>query len=122
MSTINDRIAYLIKELGITKTKFAEAVNLSQPFVSAICTGAKTPSDRTISDICRIFNVSELWLRTGEGEMYVRRSRNEEIAMLINDLMREEDESFRKRFIAAMLEIPPEFWPELEKFFKRLGG
>ena len=39
MSTINERIAYLIKDLGITKTKFAETINLSQPFESAVCSG-----------------------------------------------------------------------------------
>lgn len=122
METINARISGLISNLGISKTKFAEQLNLSPSFVTRICAGDKIPSDRTISDICRIFNVSELWLRTGDGEMHVRRSRNEEIAMLINDLMREEDESFRKRFTAAMLELPAEFWPELEKFFKKLGG
>ena len=121
MSTINERIAYLIKDLGITKTKFAETINLSQPFVSAVCSGAKMPSDRTISDICREFNVSLAWLEDGIGEMYVQRSVNEELALMVTDLMSEADDSFRKRFVSAFLAFPPEKLAVLEEFVNELA-
>ena len=120
MGTISERIAFLIKDQHETRTSFAEKINLSQPFVSGLCSGAKQPSDRTISDICRVFGVSEAWLRDGVGEMYVRRSANEELAILVNDLMSDADESFRKRFVTALLELPPEFWPDFEVFLKKL--
>lgn len=120
MGTISERIAFLIKDQHETRTSFAEKINLSQPFVSGLCSGAKQPSDRTISDICRVFGVSEAWLRDGVGEMYVRRSANEELAILVNDLMSDADESFRKRFVTALLELPPEFWPDFEAFLKKL--
>lgn len=120
MGTISERIAFLIKDQHETRTSFAEKINLSQPFVSGLCSGAKQPSDRTISDICRVFGVSEAWLRDGVGEMYVRRSANEELAILVNDLMSDADESFRKRFVTALLELPPEFWPDFEAFLKNL--
>lgn len=120
MGTISERIAFLIKDQHETRTSFAEKINLSQPFVSGLCSGAKQPSDRTISDICRVFGVSEAWLRDGVGEMYVRRSANEELAILVNDLMSDADESFRKRFVTALMELPPEFWPDFEAFLKKL--
>lgn len=122
MSTINDRIAYLIKDLGITKTKFAETINLSQPFVSAVCSGSKIPSDRTISDICREFNVSLAWLQDGTEPMYVQRSENERMAMLFNDVLAEADESTRKRGIAAALDMPPEFWDNILEYAKKITG
>lgn len=121
MGTISERIAFLIKDQHETRTSFAEKINLSQPFVSGLCSGAKQPSDRTISDICRVFSVSEAWLREGEGEMYVRRSANEELAILVNDLMSDADESFRKRFVTALLELPPDLWSAFEKFVKDLS-
>ena len=71
MSSINDRIAECVKASGLTKTAFAERINVSQSFISNLCLNKKVPSDRTISDICREFNVSEVWLRTGEGTMFV---------------------------------------------------
>ncbi len=122
MNTINDRISYLIKDLGITKTKFAETINLSQPFVSAVCSGSKMPSDRTISDICREFNVSLAWLEDGVGEMYVQRTENERMAMMFADVLAESDESTRKRGIAAALEMPPEFWDNILEYAKKITG
>ena len=122
MNTINDRIAYLIKDLGITKTKFAETINLSQPFVSAVCSGSKMPSDRTISDLGREFNVSLAWLEDGEGAMYVQRSENERMAMLFTDVLAEADESTRKRGIAAALDMPPEFWDNILEYAKKITG
>lgn len=121
MQTIGDRISAVIRRSGLTKTKFAEQLHLSQPFVSGICSGAKQPSDRTIADICREFNVSEAWLRNGDGEMFVTRTMNQELAMMVNELMTESDESYRKRFVAALLELPPELWPDLERFLKKLA-
>lgn len=120
MQTIGDRISIIIKRSGLTKTKFAEQLHLSQQFISSLCSGAKQPSDRTIADICREFNVSEAWLRDGVGDIEVKRTMNQELALMVNDLMTEADESFRKRFVAALLELPPEFWPELENFLKNL--
>lgn len=120
MGTISERIAFLIKNQDLTQAKFADLLHLTQAYVSRICSGAKQPSDRTISDICRVFGVSEAWLRDGVGEMYVRRSANEELAILVNDLMSDADESFRKRFVTALMELPPEFWPDFEAFLKKL--
>lgn len=121
MEDINNRIDLLIKDLGITKTRFADSLHVSSQFISSLCSGAKQPSERTISDICREFNVSLDWLQSGNGEMYVQRSANEELGLMVASLMAEADESFRKRFVSAMLELPPEFWPELEKFIKKIA-
>ena len=62
---MNIRIAQIIVALGIKRTEFAKKIGISSPFVSELCSGAKKASDRTITDICREFNVSETWLRPG---------------------------------------------------------
>lgn len=67
---MNERIKLLIQMLNISKTKFAEKLNISQAFVSQMCSGAREPSERTIQDICRVFGVCEKWLREGVGPMY----------------------------------------------------
>lgn len=121
MQTIGDRISLVIKRSGLTKTKFAEQLNVSAAYISQMCSGARFPSDRTIADICREFNVSEAWLRDGVGDMEVKRTMNQELALMVNELMTESDESYRKRFVAALLELPPEFWPELKRFLEKLA-
>lgn len=75
--------------------------------------GVSAPSDRTIADICREFNVNETWLRTGEGEMFVKLSRSEEISAFMGDILSGE-EDFRARLIAALARLTPEQWQQLE--------
>ena len=122
MDTINSRIEFLIKDLEITKTSFAEQLHVSVAFISGLCSGVKNPSDRTISDIRRVFGVSEAWLRDGTEPMYVQRSENERMAMLFNDVLAEADESTRKRGIAAALDMPPEFWDNILEYAKKITG
>lgn len=120
MNTINDRIALLIKDLGITRSSFADRIRVSRPFVSELCSGVKQPSDRTIADIAREFGVSLAWLEGGEGEMYVKRSANEELALLVSNIMSDVDDSFRKRFITLLMALPPEDWGKIERFIDEL--
>lgn len=67
---MNERIKLIIYTLKIKKVEFARRLKLSQPYISEMCSGKTKPSDRTITDICREFNVNETWLRTGEGDMF----------------------------------------------------
>lgn len=120
METINQRIDFLIRDIGITKTKFAEKLHVSSQFVSSLCSGAKQPSDRTIADIAREFGVSLAWLQCGEGEMYVKRSANEELGLLVANIMSDADDSFRKRFVTLLMALPPEDWGKIERFIDEL--
>ena len=118
METINQRIDFLIKNLKLTKTKFAEPLNLSSQFVSSICSGTKQPSDRTIADICREFNVNETWLRTGEGEMMKELTRNQEIVEFLGKVMNDPDDAPRKRFISIISKLDVAEWEILDGIAK----
>lgn len=89
---MNERINELINTLGMKKVEFARRLNVSQPFVSELCSGAKSPSSRTIADICREFDVNEDWLRTGEGDMYIKKLPTDEVAEYVSELL-DNDES-----------------------------
>jgi transcriptional regulator with XRE-family HTH domain len=120
MNHLNERINYLIKSLGMKKTAFAEKLNVSQAFVSQLCSGVKQPSERTIQDICTKFNVNENWLRTGNGEMFIRLSRNDEIAKFVGELMKEEEDSFKNRLIAGLAALDDTGWEVLETFLNSI--
>ena len=49
MKEMNERISTIIEASGIKKTVFADRLNVSQAFVSQLCSGVKQPSDRTIA-------------------------------------------------------------------------
>lgn len=122
VNKLGERIKQIRLAAGLTQQQFAERICLSRNFIAVIETSGRKPSDRTVSDICREFGVSLAWLEEGVGDMYVQRSANEELALMVTSLMGEADESFRKRFISAMMELPPAFWPEFEKFLKKITG
>lgn len=120
MNTINERIAFLIKDQGLTQAKFAEMFHFGQSNVSKICNGTVTPTDSLIDAICTKLNVSLAWLEDGVGEMYVQRSANEELALLVSNIMSDADDSFRKRFLSLLMALPPEDWIKIEHFVDSL--
>ena len=67
---MNRRIASIRKISNLTQDDFGTRIGLSRNYVWMIEKGERIPSDRTIADICREFNVNEHWLRTGEGEIF----------------------------------------------------
>lgn len=112
---MNERIDAIIAAKGMKKTEFAQKLNVSQAYVSQLCSGTKSPSDRTISDICRVFDVNEGWLRTGEGEMFVPISRSQEIADFVGDVLKGEEDTFKRRFIAMLARLDENDWKYLEE-------
>lgn len=66
---MNTRIKFLRKHLNLTQQEFADRLGVRRGTIASYEAGS-APSSRTISDICRVFGVDELWLRTGEGEMF----------------------------------------------------
>ena len=120
MSDISSRISAVIKSSGLTKTAFSKKIGLSQPFVSQLASGDASPSDRTIVDICREFGVSEHWLRTGEGEMFVRLSREEEITKFLMTVIRDPDSEFQRQLLATMSKLEPAQWKLMEQMLDNL--
>ena len=70
---------------------------------------------KMFKSICREFDVNEEWLRTGEGEMFKELSRSEKIAVFLTDVLKDEDDSFRKQFIEAFSELDLNDWKVLER-------
>ena len=93
---------------------------MSPNFVWMIEKGTRMPSERTISDICRIFNVSEDWVRTGEGDMFLPRSRHDEIAEFMRDLTYLDDDDFKVRFISMLANLDESRWVLLEAMAQKL--
>lgn len=96
---MNERIKHFRKDiLKMSQKDFAEQLGLSENFVWMIEKGNRIPSDRTISDICRIFDIQEDWLRDGLEPMRAAKSREEEIADLVGSALTGSSE-FKKSVI-----------------------
>ena len=107
---MHTRISRIVNESGLTKTDFAKRLNLSQPFVSRMCAGDTSPSDRTIADICREFRIREEWLRTGEGDMAIADTERDKLQSFFADVLATAPDE-RSAFVAALADLPDAFWP-----------
>lgn len=116
-----ERVKKLRKDvLNITQQEFADSVHISRSNMGNIEIGRIAMTDRVIGDICRAFNVSEDWLRTGEGEMFVKLSRDEEIAAFVGSVIGDEDAVFKRRFISMLSKLNESQWELLEQMVEKL--
>lgn len=117
---IGERIRHLRKnELKMTQDDFASKIDISRSNIGNIEIGRIAVTERIIASICREFNVSEEWLRTGNGEMFVPLKRNQLITDFTADLIME-DNTFKKRLVEALAKLDESEWEVLEKLAESL--
>ncbi len=118
--TIGERVKELRKQINLTQQAFADRLNLKRNTVGSYEVNVVEPSDRTISDICREFNVNETWLRTGEGEMFNQITQSEKLAAFLADITANEEDSFKRQFVEVLADLEPEDWKFLERMARKL--
>lgn len=101
--------------MDLTQQEFADRIKVKRNTVATYELGRSEPSDAAISLICKEFNVNERWLRTGEGEMFLQMTRDEEIAAFIGGALAKETDSFKKRFISMLARLNESDWEVLER-------
>lgn len=116
---MGERMKALRKALHLTQQELADRIGLTKNFISLIETECRTPSDRTISDICREFNVNEAWLRTGEGEMFVEVPEEKLLMDFVFSVARS-DNVFLRKLVTAMAKLDVEDWRQLEQLALKL--
>lgn len=114
--TPNERVKLLRKSLGLTMEKFGQALGVGKSAINKIEKGENNLSEQMIKAICREFDVNEVWLRTGTGDKYKQLSRSEELTKFFADVLKDEDDSFRKRFIEALAKLDVSDWEVAERF------
>ena len=117
---LKSRIKKIRKELELTQQEFADRIGIARGNVAAYEVGKNAPSDAVITLICREFNVNEDWLRDGIGNIFLPTDRNADIAKLTKQLLNDESNSFKNRFISMLANLTVEEWEILEKKVKEL--
>nr|DAY89265.1 MAG TPA: helix-turn-helix domain protein [Caudoviricetes sp.] len=102
--SINDRIGYLIDSLDISQKDFSLRINLKPNTLSMIKSGKRNVTERTITDICREFNVSEEWLRNGKGDPFIPISEDAQLSYWLGKL-NSSDNKMVKDLLPKMLEL-----------------
>ncbi|NSI96365.1 helix-turn-helix transcriptional regulator [[Clostridium] symbiosum] len=118
---MKERIRKLRRALDLTQQEFADKIGMKRNTIANYETGRNDPSASVISLICREFNANEDWLRTGEGEMFVQRTRNQVITDFLGKMIIE-DATFKKQFIETLAELDDMDWAVLEKLANKLAS
>lgn len=113
---MKDRIKSLRKSLKLTQQEFADRIGIKRNTVGLYEIGQSGISDTVIKSICREFNVNEAWLRTGDGEMFRKRTDNEILTEFAADLVFEADDSFKKAIVTTFAKMDDETWDHFEKW------
>jgi transcriptional regulator with XRE-family HTH domain len=119
---MKDRLKEIRKTNQAWKTQddFAEFLGISKSNLSSYEAGRRMPSDAVVQLICQKCNINEEWLRTGNGEMFNSRTRNQEIGAFANEVMMLDDDNFKKKFIDALIKLDSKDWEHLEEIAKKL--
>lgn len=107
---MNDRVKAIRAALKLTQAEFGKRLGLSQNYIWMIERGDRTPSDRTLMDLCREFSVNEVWLREGVGPMFVERSRRDDLFDYARRILGGDLSDTEAAVLAVMAETTPEEW------------
>lgn len=111
---MNERIKQLRQALNLSQDEFGKRLGVTRGAITNIELNKVDPKPLFVDLICREFNASELWIRTGEGEMFVEKTESEELSAFFGDLLKDEPD-FRHRLIAALSRLTLEEWKVIEK-------
>ena len=118
---IGDRIKEIRKIKKMNQIEFGEKIGVKQSSMASYENGSRQPVDAVIRSICREFNVNESWLRTEEGNPFVEKDRDQQIEEMVDEIMVEKPEDFRRRFVRALAALDADGWAALERFIDSIS-
>ena len=117
---MNQRLKLLRKQFNLNQSDFALRIGVSQSAVAAWESGIRNPIDAIVQSICREFGVSESWLRTGEGTMFVPQTPDAQIAAYVARTLKGNNE-FKKAVLSLLLSRSDEELAVIERAYRDLG-
>lgn len=118
---MKDRIKKIRKKSGLTQVDFGERIGVKGNTITNYENGLRTPTDAVILSICREFDVNEEWLRNGTGEMFVQKSKDEQISEMLGEIQKSGEDTFKHRLVSALANLDEYGWNSLEKLIDSIA-
>lgn len=116
-----ERLRKIFIESGKSQTEIAKKTNVTSAYIWKILNRDNVmPRDLFIKTVCKEFGINEDWLRTGEGEPRIKRTKNQEIQAFANDVMELPDENFKKRFVEGLAKLNADDWTKILEIAEKL--
>ncbi len=119
---MKDRIKLIRKNAGLTQQEFANRIGVSRNTIATYETSVRIPIDAIVKSLCREFDINEIWLRTGEGNMYVNTNPDLSLSKWFGHLLRENPDSFKKRFLITLSKLSDQEWSVIEKMMNTINS
>ena len=114
--------------VSLSQEAFGERIGVTGAAISRIEAGKRNLTDRMIKTICLEFDVSEKWLRTGDGEMFDDVPVDEDFLRAVAQIQVSDDKVIKSILLAywelgdtekgAIKKLVDNFW---EKYKKSAG-
>ena len=114
MSDIKDRVRELRKETKLSQTDFAERLGCGRGVIKGIEEGQTELKPALADLICRTYNCDPVWLETGDGEMFRKLSRDEQIAEFVGKALADDSGEFVRQTIAMLAALDEAGWQKLK--------
>ena len=114
--SVGERLQKARKALHVTQVEFGESLGITQSAISAVESGKVKLTDRLAQSIQSTYNINVEWLRTGEGEMLVEPSEDEQLAQFVGEVLAGRPDDLRRAFLVAMAQLDENGWNSLAGF------
>ena len=114
MSELKDRIKCLRNNQKLSQTEFGESLGAGIGAIKNLEAGITTLKPAMADLICRLYNVDPVWLETGEGEMFRKLSRQEQIADFVGKALTDDSGDFRSQLISILAVLDDVGWQKLK--------
>ena len=114
---MNNRLREIRESKNMSQSDLAKFLGIGQSTLAMMEVGKREILDRHIKTICALCHVSELWLRTGEGEMFVQAKED-----LFARLAAEGLDDFGIAALKVYLRLKPDQQKVLRDFFVEVAA
>lgn len=121
---IYERFQVVRKELGLSRRELGEKLGVSESMIVNIeFNRLKRPvqKDPIYMLLCEKCNVDKEWLWNGNGDMFVSLSKEEQVSEFIGNVLKDKEDTFKKRYISMLSSLDDEGWEALEKVATAIG-
>lgn len=112
---MNERVRLIRENLNLSRAAFGTELGVSGDVINNLERGRVDVKEPMVKLICSVYNVNETWLRTGDGEMFIPTTRSQEIADFVGDILRGEEDNFKRRFVAMLARLNESEWAFIEQ-------
>ena len=110
---ISDRFKQMREALGKTQTEFGVGIGVSRSVIKNIEYGVTQPTKLFLTHLCEVYKVNQIWLETGEGEMFDKANQPDETAKLIESIS---DSPAMRSLLATWAQLSDENKAVFERF------